>query len=150
MTYYDKDKKFGLIMNKYLGWADHVALTSNRVFASIQSLKPLAYCVSVGIKVMLFKTLVVFHITNWAVLNIDKTAEPFSHIFFTLLSMMILNDFQKFQSILDHSILKMMSPQYLPDRFVFISARSVRDTRKGAALLSFSLYRTALYNKYLL
>lgn len=157
-------------MDKHLKLTDQVNSTCNRVFASIHSLKRFALYLPLNVKTMLVKTLVLTHFNYCDVVIGDMTVEllsrlqraqnycirfifglrRFDHVspFFTLLSLMNLQDLRKFHSLrLLHSVLNSHLPKYLSDNFLFMSDVSTRVTRRGSRLLTIPIHRTSIFNK---
>lgn len=169
LDYSDSVKNLGLTMTKTLGWTDHVTLVCSRVFAGIHSLKRCASYLPFSVKVMLVKTLVLPHFNYCDVVINDMTvklsdklqrAQNFcirfifnlrrdDHVspLFKQLGMLKLKQFREYHIlVLVFNILNTRSPEYLSERFKFISEISTRNTRQGASLLSVPIHYTTLYS----
>jgi len=171
LVYRDNVKNLGVIINKTLTWNDQVTAICNKVFASIHSIKRVSACLSLKVKIMLVKTLVLPHFNYCDVAINDMTVELsnklqraqnycirflfdlnlYDHVtpHFNNLSLLKLKELRNYHTIcLLHKTLSTKVPKYLFDRFKFINNNpDVRNTRYGELLLSVPPHRSNAYNK---
>jgi hypothetical protein len=170
LKYCDRVKNLGLTIDKNLSWTVQVTEISNRVFASIHSLKRFALYLPLNIKLLLVKSLAFPHFNYCDSVINDMTVELSDKLqrvqnycirfvfnlkrrdhvtpFYNQLSILKLKELRKYRILmLLHAIITNNSPVYLSERFVFISQISSRITRLGSSLLSIPIHRTVAYNK---
>lgn len=170
LEFQNKVKNLGLIMNNNLTWTDQVTATCNKVFASIHSLKRFAIYFPLNMKVMLVKTLVFPHFNYCDTVYNDMTAELSDRLqraqnycirfvfnlkrndhvtpFYQELAILKLKVLRQYHILMVlHDVLHKHSPQYLYDRFAFISNNGAHNTRHGSNLLIMPAHRSSFYNK---